>query len=352
VIKKIGLSILSLVFFVSLIEFGFRFFEGTPDTKTVTWRGQTYAVPKPKDVTRIMLVGGSAAYDTVEDYRETWPHLMKVILEEKSKKKVEVVNLAYYSETSSDELEDVYIHSEELDPDMVIVFDGFNDVYNMWHYYHHWKVIYDYRSSYINIDPTTVQKFSKFIIGKSAAYRFMFKHIEKLRTKASIYNLKRLKKNKYFIPDEPSGDEFFANTRWWSTIYNDYKDIYENNLTKIAKIIAHEDIYGIFIFQPDLSFKSLMNEPVSDKERENYLRIIGNNEKAWTEIMKIAYPTGMKIMEKVANEYGILYRNYNGMLKNGDMNPYFDGNVHFTDNGRIIIAANVANDVLNTGVLG
>jgi len=85
---------------------------------------------KSDEIFRIITLGGSTTYGGVSN-EKTWPgHLQRIIEEYIPDKKIEVINAGKMGATTSYELEFVKNKLLLLDPDLIIMYDGWNDSQN------------------------------------------------------------------------------------------------------------------------------------------------------------------------------------------------------------------------------
>ncbi|HVM94856.1 MAG TPA: SGNH/GDSL hydrolase family protein [Candidatus Acidoferrales bacterium] len=91
------------------------------------YRGAVTAVPKPAGRTRIVVVGGSAAFDIGASDGEDWPHLVEQQLRAKDGN-VEVINAAVPGYATWDVLGRLYAELWMLQPDYVVVYEAWNDI--------------------------------------------------------------------------------------------------------------------------------------------------------------------------------------------------------------------------------
>jgi uncharacterized protein YjbI with pentapeptide repeats/lysophospholipase L1-like esterase len=92
------------------------------------FRGDEFQKEKPNDTFRIFAVGGSTTNGSGSDDDETWPaHLQKIANEKITGKKIEVINAGMSGATSEQEHNMIKNKISLLDPDLVIVYDGWND---------------------------------------------------------------------------------------------------------------------------------------------------------------------------------------------------------------------------------
>lgn len=103
------------------------------------FRGDEIVVPKPKDTFRVVALGGSTTYTTaVDDYRKSYPSLLQEGLKERGYENVEVVNAGVPAYSSWESLLNLQLRVLDLEPDMIIIYHGINDV--------HPRLVYPYDS--------------------------------------------------------------------------------------------------------------------------------------------------------------------------------------------------------------
>jgi|GEM_PF-2504477 len=336
--------------------------------QTVSYREQSYSVSKPQGVLRVILLGGSAVHDTVKDYHESWPYLLELKLREETGKKVEVINMGFYTESSIDELFKLHEFGLELSPDLVIVFDGENDVYNIFHHYDYWKRLYELKAKIILREKkhSIFTRIYKGMMKKSALYQRINRVKKGITAELTARALESREQGPSGAaggaeggekdkaapaqPDQmagvgagPQGEQFFEDESRWPEIHASYLEIYGSNLEKMAKLIRRVHARGLFIFQPDLSYKPLLTGAVTDAERNEYLKTIGNHDALWKKIQKENYPEGTAIMKNTAEKYGLSFHDFNQrILPGADVHDFFDGSVHLSPKGREKIVNEIA----------
>ncbi len=96
------------------------------------FRGDEINITKDPSIFRIVTLGGSTTYEErVEDYRLSYPYLLQKILNEKYGYSVEVINAGVGGYSSYESLINFIFRVQELEPDMVIIYHGINDVQTM-----------------------------------------------------------------------------------------------------------------------------------------------------------------------------------------------------------------------------
>ena len=95
------------------------------------YRNDEFAVAKPSNVFRIVALGGSSTYDVrIEDNAKTFTaQLEKLLKEEYGYTNIEVVNAGVPGYNSWEILINLEFRVLDLDPDLVIIYEGTNDVH-------------------------------------------------------------------------------------------------------------------------------------------------------------------------------------------------------------------------------
>lgn len=94
------------------------------------FRGDEIVMPKPEGEFRIVCTGGSTTYTTgVEDPNESYPELLERVLHQMGYPHVQVINGGMHSWSSFESMMSVQFRVLDLDPDMVIVYHGVNDIH-------------------------------------------------------------------------------------------------------------------------------------------------------------------------------------------------------------------------------
>lgn len=92
------------------------------------FRGDDISLEKAKDTYRIVAVGGSTTYGSeVEDFRESYPNLLNDYLRGAGIASAEVINAGVSGYSSYDNLINLSFRVLPLEPDLIILYQGFND---------------------------------------------------------------------------------------------------------------------------------------------------------------------------------------------------------------------------------
>jgi len=101
-----------------------------PQHNAQGFRGDEIEVPKPMGTFRIVMLGGSTTYsDGVDDNADTFTVRLQAHLREVGYTQVEVVNAGASSYSSFESLAMLHYRVLDLDPDLVMVYHGINDIH-------------------------------------------------------------------------------------------------------------------------------------------------------------------------------------------------------------------------------
>lgn len=109
---------------------------GVPDVNGINARGfrnPDVASPKPEGVYRILALGGSTTYGHQVEADGAYPALLQTILrDEYGYDNVEVINGGFPNYTSLNSLINFQTRGLEIEPDLVILYQSFNDLAKRW----------------------------------------------------------------------------------------------------------------------------------------------------------------------------------------------------------------------------
>jgi lysophospholipase L1-like esterase len=92
------------------------------------YRGEPFSVQKPPQVVRIMVYGGSAAFDGGAPMGKDWPHLAESRLRNSGFPNVEVINAGIPGLASSDSVGRLLTEGHTFHPDYVLLYAAWNDI--------------------------------------------------------------------------------------------------------------------------------------------------------------------------------------------------------------------------------
>lgn len=92
------------------------------------FRGDSFPLEKPEGTTRIMIYGGSAVFDIFADRKQDWPHRVERRLRRRGHQDVNVINAGIPGNASFDVLGRLMAEGHWFDPDVVVLYQGWNDI--------------------------------------------------------------------------------------------------------------------------------------------------------------------------------------------------------------------------------
>lgn len=106
---------------------GFK--KGENKHNSLGYRGEEIVLPKPEGQFRIVCLGGSTTYTTeLENFRMSYPDLLEKELHERGFKNIDVINGGVGAYTSWETLINFELRVLDLEPDMIIIYHGVNDI--------------------------------------------------------------------------------------------------------------------------------------------------------------------------------------------------------------------------------
>jgi len=92
------------------------------------YRGPNFETKKADGITRIIIYGGSAVFDTKSTKGEDWPHRVQGILRESGFSNVEVINAGIIAHTALESVGRLFAEGYALEPDYVLIYNAWNDI--------------------------------------------------------------------------------------------------------------------------------------------------------------------------------------------------------------------------------
>jgi len=92
------------------------------------YRGPNFQADKPDAITRIMIYGGSAVFDTKSTTGEDWPHRVQGKLREAGFASVEVINAGVIGHTAIESVGRLFTEGYAFKPDYVVIYNAWNDI--------------------------------------------------------------------------------------------------------------------------------------------------------------------------------------------------------------------------------
>jgi lysophospholipase L1-like esterase len=149
------------------------------------YRGDEIQVPKPPGVYRIVVMGDSTTYGSYSPYDQTFPaYLQQVLRDTDGYRQVEVVNGGVTSYTSWNTLVNLALRVVELQPDLVIVYEGGNDV----HVREVSPECYSAPTPYLGLDPIHTAYLERAELSPFALYRLIAVQLGWIQNPAQFIN--------------------------------------------------------------------------------------------------------------------------------------------------------------------
>lgn len=338
VLKNILFSLLAFVLFFSIIEFSLRgvyFFKEGKEvfyTRWFQWGGLTgwhepkgeavnalgfhnppVSAIKPKNTYRILVLGSSAVYGT-DDLDSTWTSKLEKMLNQNSKIKYEVLNGGIPGGSSHEDVTQIR-KSIEIGPDLVIVYNGFNDIYAA-----HYSI-----AGYLKRRPKYGAE-GDFVELKGFLFRHLFflslaKHLvnefrEEMRKKQAVPPAPAPaveKKAEPPVQPEPGkkilniwNENYVADIKGDPVNVKTFGENYRNNLKEIKRILDRRGIPMMVILQPNLAYSAVKNSisPAAKEILKNSTNILTDD---WLRASAIFYPEALSVIEELKSKGWMAY---------------------------------------------
>lgn len=284
------------------------------------FRGDEVDLTPAEDTYRVVMVGGSAAFGVGVRDDETIEHYLQAELGERMAGSVEVINAGVTSYLSSQELAQILYHVTALEPDLIIVYDGRNDVYfgtsPRWQP-HYTPAMQDQRE---NTRYPDARSFSQTRLGTF------------LSTKSAIgiaFNQLKLVISR--SPVSPGGQTLEMNE---AAI-----DVYQLNLERMVSAAELENIDIMLVMQPSLAAG---DKPLTDAELD-YIEFARGE--GYYDLLAEYYPDGTAALLQVGEDRGVPAYDFTTIFDSVEETIYLD-EVHLTPEGNQMVADNLADLVL------
>jgi lysophospholipase L1-like esterase len=296
-----------------------------------------FEMPKPEGVYRIVMIGGSAAFGVGVHDEETIEYYLQDLLNRQHDQPVEVINAGMTGYNSTQELTLLAVHILDLDPDLVIIYDGHNDLYfglsPRW--------VEDYspamldeiqllQDALVNVPepeqervPFIYTPVGSFLINKVALGRLTHKVVYEMKNRLFPAVEERLAKDDTSDPA--------AQLR----IHPQALDVYARNLERMVILLRGHDVGTIMAFQPSLT----AGEKVPTEEEEGYIKLA--RERGHFDLMVEFYPSGVETMQQVGAEMGVPVYDFTPIFDDETGWMYLD-TMHLTADGNRMVAERLA----------
>jgi lysophospholipase L1-like esterase len=284
------------------------------------FRGVEVSLEKPAGTLRLAVVGGSAALGVGVHDDETIEAYLAAELTERLNRPVEVINGAVTSFNSAQELAQILFRIMPLDPDMIIVYDGRNDIY--FGLSPEWEPHYSpgLRDFQYHLASPQPRPFRQTPVG----------HF--LLTKTAIgVGLDQLS---YFIWGRQSygdGGEL--------AMHPEAVEIYRRNLERMALIAQAEGVQIVFVLQPSLAAG---NKPLTEAERE-YIQVA--QREGYYDLLATYYPLAASALTQAGQNTGTPAYDFTTLFDAETETMYLD-EVHLAPEGNQRVALHLADIII------
>lgn len=293
-------------------------------------RGHEFSKHKESGVYRIVMVGGSAAWGWGASSNETTieGYLERYLNDIQNVKQIEVLNFAQSGYTSSQEII-LWREILEYDPDLIIHYTGFNDIYigflglsPGWNYP-------EIQEGVLSEDMFSVF-FKAFRLKLKAILNATQGFMESFRLYSSIeYRLKLIfeSKNKTRVA--------FSNS-------SDIADIFSENMYFSTKVAESYDASILIFLQPVLLIDK---KPLTDWENA----LLTDYESSYPGRSSY-YLSTYDLMVQKLKERGVIFVDGSSVFGGVNANIYLD-TVHYFDQGNELIAKKIGDIIVSNGFL-
>jgi len=292
------------------------------------FRGQEIAGKKPSDTIRIAVLGGSTAFGAFVKDQDTFPAVLQGLLQENaastgavgSRSKIEVINAAVPGYTSTQELISLHLKVLPLAPDVVIVFDSINDVYNLGHPPQNAWEMDEWEN---RLTMTMPQRMRQLLLRSSALLRLGVL----LRGHLSDWKYKVVHQEQ--APTWKPGPGAFEAAA----------DTYLENIRSMLALLKVRGIRGITITQPARQWS------ISDTEMTAFVRPL-ERVQALRSLRETMKRRTIDIVAQFGTDFSVV-----DLDDLGQVPSYFGDLMHFTEAGNRAVAHRIADAVLKSPII-
>ncbi|MBI2252703.1 MAG: SGNH/GDSL hydrolase family protein [Armatimonadetes bacterium] len=293
------------------------------------FRGKEFRIPKDKNIFRIIILGGSAAFGigASSDKKTIGGRLEEILNENIKSKHFEVYNMAIPGYISAQELITLQFYGIDFKPDLVIDINGFNDI----------TVGMDYDNAPPDIDAHSAAlinayralwetSFPKFLSYSLLRWSAFFKYVSDKIGKMKMINYYKNPETRKKIINQDGRIEFYIKNM--NTLYA----LAEHYNFRLAVILQPALIYKNYL--TSLELKHIQEYPASFNARQFY-----------PEAAKIYFPIISRRMKMLDNNNKHKFLDFSHIFYANKKDIFIDI-VHFTDLGNQIVAENIYEKIL------
>lgn len=288
------------------------------------FRGKEITMPKPKNTFRIFVLGGSTVVQGINSQG-----LITENLEETLKKRIpqcEVINAGVAGYASQNELLLLETKILKLQPDLVVVLDGRNDLF-----YASEPSLTPYHQTQLTLDALINRPTFISLSVYTAKWLFHQSVFLKLLSRRALKKI-------------------------WPRVYAQHVVIHEQDiqnyladLTMIKTVLEANRIPGLILFQPTMGYGKKYLTPYEQSSAE-YLKEAENSD--WLKQVPVVWPSAGKRVKRLPASRWVKFYDLSAIFENFKETAYMDS-CHYTPEGTRQIALKTAaliqRDFINRG---
>lgn len=276
------------------------------------YRGDDFAEVKEPGSIRVMVFGGSAAFDQNLPNGEDWPARIETLLREKGVANIEVINAGIPGHASFDAFGRFFAEGHLYDPDYVILYNAWNDI------------------KYFDSDESILRKFRPF--AESRDFRTQYQSgVDQLLCEMSQLYV-RLRARYYTWKYRVGGEGLIEEGEYTRVVKERGLRQYRLNLEMFVDLARNTHAVPILVTQARLVTPE---NTESEREKIGYHYVKMKHEELFH-----AFEKTDEITRAVAELKGVMLVDASASMTGRE--EYFSDHVHLSDEGSRLLAQSVA----------
>lgn len=293
----------------------------TFNINSLGFRGEEIKKIKNNNCFRIIILGGSAAWGTGVTDEDTINAKLERKLNGLSEHiNYEVINAGDSGYVSTQEFILLFDRIMELDPDLVITFDGFNDIYAGF-------------TNHLAGFPQNFTEFKEKLENHNGLYFFWYGLRKILSHSILLEDLKTKLRTAFFIRNLSLDNEGIPTA--YANI-SDVAGIYGRNLKYMYMLLNATGVKVLFTIQPALTVGS---KHLTEEEKA-ILTKMNKEVIAYSKYVNKGYKLFVEELKQIQDEYGARTLDLTGIFDSIKDTIYID-DIHFSEYGSEIIAQRI-----------
>jgi lysophospholipase L1-like esterase len=285
------------------------------------FRGEEMTLNKPSETLRIVIVGSSAAFGVGVRDEEAFTTLLEANLAEQIDQEVEVINAGITGANSTQELIVLETRVIALEPDIVVIYDGRNDLYFATSPL--WQPHYPPALQHLQSDLS--QNGGQPSLGDGLAQMWAALG-QRSALVGGAQQVASLIGGKQADPSELS-------------MHDEALTVYRDNLRYMVAVLQATDIQPVLVYQPIIAAG---DKTLTDEEQERY---DAAQAEGFLDLLADAYPAGEAVVLEVGEEFDVPTYSLVGVFDDVQGTVYLD-DVHYNPLGNAVVAERLAEIVL------